>query len=122
MSDTSQNQIIRQKLDQAFPQLRQCLEQLVKKLNPSRIILFGSYATGHEKPDSDLDILVTIDYSFTPQSTRMSAIREVRNILRPLHCPKDVLVFSEEEVHEWEDYPNHIIGKAFEEGWTLYEQ
>lgn len=34
------------------------LIEKIKPLNPEKIILFGSFAKGEEKPESDIDILI----------------------------------------------------------------
>jgi len=37
------------------------VRQIVEKFQPIKIILFGSYAYGHPRPESDVDLLVVID-------------------------------------------------------------
>ena len=37
------------------------VNQIVEKFNPQRIILFGSYAYGDLRPESDIDLLVVMD-------------------------------------------------------------
>lgn len=39
------------------------VRQIVEKFNPKKIILFGSYARGDFKPESDLDLLVVMETS-----------------------------------------------------------
>ena len=36
------------------------VEQIVEKFKPQKIILFGSYARGNPRPESDVDLLVII--------------------------------------------------------------
>jgi uncharacterized protein len=40
------------------------VRQIAEQFRPERIILFGSYAYGQPRPDSDVDLLVVMD---TPQ-------------------------------------------------------
>jgi predicted nucleotidyltransferase len=63
----------------------------------SRIILFGSYARGEEKPDSDFDFLVIepeVEDHFG-ESVRLA------KLIGELGVPADVVVASEDHVHEW---------------------
>lgn len=41
-------------------QLDEIVRRLVKALSPQRIILFGSYAHGTPRPESDLDIMIVM--------------------------------------------------------------
>src|SRR5512147_2857038 len=41
----------------------QVVEQIVEKFKPQKIILFGSYARGNPRPESDVDMLVVMDTS-----------------------------------------------------------
>ena len=36
--------------------------------------------------------------------------------------PKDVLVYSEDEVSRWSDTSNHVVARALREGKVLYER
>mgnify|MGYP000032261223 CR=1 FL=1 len=38
--------------------LREIIEVIIKKYNPDKIILFGSYAYGTPKEESDIDLLI----------------------------------------------------------------
>src|SRR5688572_13146892 len=48
------------------------VEQIVEKFHPQRIILFGSYAYGELRPESDVDLLVVMD---TPRKEMEQAVR-----------------------------------------------
>ena len=39
----------------------QVVEQIVERFKPQKIILFGSYAHGNPRPESDVDMLVVMD-------------------------------------------------------------
>ena len=43
----------------------QVVEQIVEKFKPQKIILFGSYARGNPRPESDVDMLVEFEGSAT---------------------------------------------------------
>lgn len=40
--------------------------------------------------------------------------------LKGFRVPKDILVFSAEEVEQWKGSLNHVIGRALREGKELY--
>jgi uncharacterized protein len=58
----------------------------------STVILFGSHARGDARPDSDLDFLV-IEPDVTAYREEMVRLRDA---LRPLRVPADVLVTTRE--------------------------
>src|ERR1043165_9865833 len=39
----------------------QVVRQIVEKFHPQKIILFGSYARGNPRPESDVDLLVVME-------------------------------------------------------------
>ena len=41
----------------------QVVKQIVEKFKPQKIILFGSYARGNPRPESDVDLLVVMKNS-----------------------------------------------------------
>jgi predicted nucleotidyltransferase len=102
--------------------LSEMVEAIVRAANPRRIVLFGSRARGDPAPDSDVDLLIVEDEPFGPDRTRWNEIQKVRSALDGFRVPKDILVFSNEEVAKWSDCPNHIVAWGMREGRTLYER
>lgn len=90
---------------------------LVEAAKPSRIILFGSYARGDARADSDIDLLVV-----EPEvvSKRAEMVR-LRRLLRPLRIPVDVLVVSEAEFNDWAHLAGTVLHQACTEGKLLHE-
>ena len=76
------------------------------------VILFGSFARGDPGPDSDLDFLV-VEPRVDSQVDEMVRLRDV---LRPLRVPADVLVVSEERFGRWSDAPGSVYYEAAHEG------
>ncbi len=65
----------------------------LKPLNPTRIILFGSYAYGEPSPDSDLDICVVKKQVLS----KIKEKKEIRERLKDIRIAKDILIPTEEE-------------------------
>ena len=78
----------------------------------SKVILFGSYARGEQRQDSDLDFLVIepeVDDHFG-ESVRLA------RIVGELGVPADVVVASEAHVREWGGLSGTVIHDALTEG------
>lgn len=65
----------------------------LKPLNPTRIILFGSYAYGEPSFDSDLDICVVKKQV----SSKIKEKKEIRERLKDITVAKDILIPTEDE-------------------------
>ena len=92
--------------------------EIVDRFSPERIIIFGSYASGKPTPDSDLDLLVVMDTEL-PRHKRSVPITLA---FRPMPCAMDILVYTPEEVVEWNGTVNHIITEVFNSGKVVYER
>ena len=90
---------------------------LVEAAKPSRIILFGSYARGDARADSDIDLLVVEP---DVASKRDEMVR-LRRLLRPFRIPVDVLVVSDEEFNDWAHLTGTVLNQALTEGKLLHE-
>ena len=79
----------------------------IKKVNPLRVIIFGSYAKGNTHKDSDIDVLVVLnkkgfskDYEEILENKRLVSknLSDLRKII-----PIDLLVYTKDE---WEYLKN----------------
>ena len=98
--------------------LDEIVEQIVRVLDPERIILFGSHARGEAGPDSDVDLLVVAEVA-DPDGFRTIAVR------RALGTPAfsvDLLVVTPDEWEMWHQFVNTVMGQAHKYGKVLYEQ
>ena len=86
--------------------------------SPEKIVLFGSRARGHARPDSDLDLLI-IEESDLPRHRRAGRYRMA---LLGLFPAKDIVVWTPSEVAAWRDVPNAFITTILAEGKVLYER
>lgn len=83
----------------------------------ARIILFGSYARGDAREESDLDFLVIKPLV----KDRLREMTSLRQALRPLRVPVDILVCSIQEIAELGNLSNGVIHWALREGVTVHD-
>lgn len=89
---------------------------LAEAAQPERILLFGSYARGDAREESDLDLLV-IESEVQDRAQEMVRLRRV---LRPLRIPVDLLVFTSDDIARWGNQPGSALYWALREGKTVY--
>ena len=58
------------------------LERVIAHLNPQKVILFGSRATGKTHQDSDWDLLVVVDDDLPKERLHWKAVYEARKGIR----------------------------------------
>ncbi|MGC9995561.1 MAG: nucleotidyltransferase domain-containing protein [Terriglobia bacterium] len=92
--------------------IQQAVELLRQAAPGATVIVFGSCARGEITEDSDLDVLV-VEPKVTSRLEEMVRLREV---LRPLGMPADVLVASKDTFEYWVDTPNTIYHEVAREG------
>lgn len=95
--------------------------QIVREVNPERIVLFGSWGRGEGKDASDVDLLVVEREPFGPNRSRRQEAARIWRCLAEFRVPKDILVCSVDEVAQWQDSAHHVIAQARREGRVLYE-
>ena len=100
-------------------QIGKIVETIASNHNPEKIILFGSYAYGIPDENSDLDLLVVVRNSKQPRYKRAREIR--KHFWGIAEVPKDILVYTQEEIDEWKEVAEALITNIVEKGKTLYE-
>ena len=105
------------RLVQQPPHLSEVVDRIVRKFHPEKIILFGSWARGEAREDSDLDLLVVMS---KVEHTRKAAV-EVLRALNGLPISKDVIVTTPQEIKKYGKTVGNILRPALEEGKVIYE-
>ena len=81
-----------------------------------KVILFGSYATGHPRPDSDVDLLVIMRTKKRPAERAA----ELSKLLEPRPFPIDLLVRTPQEIRRRLAIGDTFIRDILHHGRTLY--
>jgi len=61
----------------AINEIKSFCQRLVVEYRPRRIVLFGSYARGHARQDSDVDLLVVMPFKGSGVSKAAEMIRKL---------------------------------------------
>ena len=78
----------------------------------AKIIIFGSRVRGGATAGSDLDILVVE----SEVKSKWDETVRLRDALRPLRVPVDILVVSDATFQKWADTPGTVCYEAVTEG------
>lgn len=98
--------------------IQQAVASIVDAAQPSKVILFGSYARGEATEDSDLDLMVIEPLV----EDRASEMIRLRHAVGRVGVGVDVLVYSEAEFAERKDWLSSVVYWAAREGKVLYEK
>ena len=102
--------------------LNRMVGAIVEEVDPEQVVLFGSRGRGDARVSSDVDLLVIEAEPFGPGRGKHEEMNRLYRALRGFRVPKDILVFSNEEVEYWRDSLNHVLARALREGRVLYER
>ena len=91
-------------------------DRIAEEFRPERIILFGSYASGVARADSDLDILVILRQG-------ASGPKRAAEILRRLNprIPVDLVVRTSEEIKSRLQANDFFLAEILSHGPVLYK-
>jgi predicted nucleotidyltransferase len=96
--------------------IRALVQRIAERFQPEKIILFGSYAYGHPKPESDVDLLVVMD---TPLRARQQRL-EISRAVSPRPFPLDIVVRTPQELAERIALGDLFLGEITTRGKVLY--
>lgn len=86
-------------------ELKHEIVERLKPLDPDKIILFGSYAYGTPTEDSDIDLFLVKDLvTADARSYRLSARKELRELIKKHKVGFDVLAANNDFLNTRDDY------------------
>ncbi|MCL0033780.1 nucleotidyltransferase domain-containing protein [Thermodesulfovibrionales bacterium] len=98
-------------------EIKSFVNDVAKRFNPERIILFGSHASGDATPDSDVDILVVMDFKSRPHQQSFEIRRAIKRSF-----PLDLLVRRPADIDYRLKLGDFFIKEIVREGKVLYEK
>jgi len=90
--------------------------EVVRRLNPDLVLLFGSFATGDINEGSDIDILVVADF----KEDFLDRIGTLMN-LNTFKIPIEPVGYTPEEFNQMKNRKNPFIIEVLEKGKILYK-
>ena len=94
------------------------IHRIALNINPDKIYLFGSYATGMANEDSDIDLLV-VKETLEPRYKRSI---EIQRLLIGTKLPVDVLVYTNDEFENEKLNKYSFVNSAIKEAQLMYER
>lgn len=98
--------------------IRALVQRIVQRFHPEKVILFGSYAYGRPRPESDVDLLVIME---TPLRARQQRL-EISRTLSPRPFPLDIIVHTPQEVSRRLALGDAFLDEIITRGKVLYER
>ena len=98
-------------------EIEELRDQFVSQLSPLRVYLFGSYADGTSRDESDFDFYIVVkDGASDLAGLTARAYRSIRRIKRR---PVDIIVGTESRFNERKELPT-VENEVFRKGVLLY--
>ena len=101
------------------PLLRTIAAESEAAIPGAQVRLFGSRARGTARPDSDLDLLVTVPDGWLDSHSRLEETDALGWKLAHHRLPIELLLFSASEVEQRRHGRNNVIAEAFRYGRRL---
>jgi predicted nucleotidyltransferase len=97
--------------------IQELARRIVQGFDPERIVLFGSYANGTARPDSDVDLLVVLPFEGKPFWKSL----EIANYVNPPFA-MDLLARRPDDMARRYALGDPLIKGALDHGKVLYER
>ena len=88
----------------------------MREFKPEKIILFGSHAYGQPTPESDLDVMVVMQFEGDPLEQAVTMLNRL-NMLIPI----DLLVRTPEQIQQRLEMDDSFMRDIIERGKVMYE-
>ena len=102
------------------PLLRTIAAEIQAAIPGAEVRLFGSRARGTARPDSDLDVLVTVPDGWLACHSRFEETGDLSWKLAGHRIPIALLLYSHQEVQDRLQYRQHAVAEAYRHGRELH--
>ena len=102
------------------PRISAVAASIAAAIPEAQVRLFGSRARGTARPDSDVDLLITVPDPWLADHDRMRVVGDLWRRHSSYRLPLDLLLYSESEVIERRQYRSAVTTRAYEEGILLH--
>lgn len=92
------------------------VRRIVRTVNPLKIVLFGSYASGNPNSDSDIDLLIITE----KVKSKRKESAGIWNTLADIPLPKDIILASMDEFEFYRKEAGSVFRTASEKGIEIY--
>jgi predicted nucleotidyltransferase len=100
--------------------LDELVARIVDAVRPEKVILFGSWATGAARPDSDLDLFIQVEPGRSAAEVTRAAYEAIRPLRPRLRRGIDIVVHDRAFVERYGELVGTIVRPVLREGKTLY--
>lgn len=97
-------------------QIRQLCTRIAREFKPEKIILFGSHAYGQPTPESDLDVLVVMQFAGDPLEQAVTILNRLDMLI-----PIDLLVRTPQQIQQRLEMGDSFMRDIIERGKVMYE-
>jgi predicted nucleotidyltransferase len=97
-------------------QIRGFAQEVARQYRPEKIVLFGSHGRGEAGEDSDVDLLVIMDFNGRPSRQALEIRRTVKKSF-----PLDLIIKSPAEAKMRLEQGDSFLAEALSTGQVLYE-
>jgi len=106
-------------MDRKIPFIEQIVNTIVTTVEPDKIILFGSYARGDYKKNSDIDILILKKGLKNERDVTNSLYMEFFN--KKISIPIDLIAIDYDKYYQLNNDIGYIYKTINREGKVVYE-
>ena len=102
------------------PRIHAIAAGIAAAIPEAQVRLFGSRAKGTARLDSDVDLLITVPDAWLKTHDRVRVLGALGRQYSSHRLPLDLLLYSQSEVSQRQQYRGAVTTRAYEEGILLH--